>query len=106
LQEPGGERFVPPGGAVPLVVDTGLEYTILTMPPALRQSGLTLPGSATFKSGIEIKVEVPTRAGSAHVALGYEFHTGALRAPAYTPTRVVWGANDDTLLSSTPVATF
>jgi hypothetical protein len=96
LQGPGGEQFVPPGGAVPLLVDTGLEYTILTMPPALRPPALTLPGSATFKSGIEVKVEVPTRAGSPHVALGYEFRTGASPAPAYTPTRVVWGANNDT----------
>lgn len=90
---PGSERFVPPQGAVPLLVDTGLEFAILTMPPALRPPTLTNPGSVTFKSGINVQVSVPAGAGSANVALHYEFRTGASSAPALAPTRVVWGEN-------------
>ncbi len=93
LLGPGSERFVPPQGAVPLLVDTGLEFAILTMPPALRPPTLTNPGSVTFKSGINVQVSVPAGAGSANVALHYEFRTGASSAPALAPTRVVWGEN-------------
>jgi hypothetical protein len=95
LTGPGTERFVPPQGTVPLLVDTGLEDAILTMPPALRPPTLTNPGSVTFKSGINVQVSVPKGAGSANVALSYEFRTGASPAPPLAPTRVEWGTNGD-----------
>jgi hypothetical protein len=93
LSGPGSQRFVPPGGTVPLLVDTGLEYTILTMPPVLRPPALTNPGSTTFISGINVQVSVLTGTGSTNVALQYEFRTGASPTPAFAPTRVVWGIN-------------
>jgi hypothetical protein len=93
LSGPGSQRFVPPGGAVPLLVDTGLEYTILTMPPTLRPPALTNPGSTTFKNGINVKVSVPAGTGSTNDAVQYEFRTGASPTPAFAPTRVVWGIN-------------
>ena len=91
-----GERFTPPVGTVPLLVDTGLTYTILTVPPARRPPGFAEPGVTTLRAGIDVDVTVPARSESEPPVLSYGFRTGAQPAPAYAPTRVAWGENGDT----------
>ena len=98
-----GERFAPPG-TVPLLVDTGLEYTILTVPPARRPPDLTQPGSRTLKSGIDVEVTVPAGSASQPPALAYGFRIGARPAPAYAPTALC-GERTALPTSSTPAAT-
>jgi hypothetical protein len=90
-----GEVFAPPGGSVPLLIDTGLDDAILTVPPALRPSGLTSPDSTTLKEGIDVEVNVPACNDSTESVLHYEFRTGASPAPTYAPTRVLWGVNGE-----------
>lgn len=90
-----GERFAPPGDTVPLLVDTGVEYMILTVPPARRPPDLAQPGSEGLKSGIDVEVAVSARSAEDPPALTYRFRTGAQPAPAGAPTRVRWGQNGD-----------
>jgi len=96
LNNPASNKSFSPKAAVPLLVDTGLEYTILTVPLEDRPAGFTLTGSTTLQDGIKIEVKVPERSNSDELVLSYHFRIGDPAAPAYAPTRVVWGSNKET----------
>jgi hypothetical protein len=96
LNNPASNQSFSPKAAVPLLVDTGLEYTILTVPLEDRPAGFTLTGSTTLQDGIKIEVKVPERSNSDELVLSYHFRIGDPAAPAYAPTRVVWGSNKET----------